>query len=149
MPQNKPDQKQIDRAWQYYQDADNRHTGRINFFLVAESILLVSFVATFLIETKCWGILTIQTIQFSIILMGLVFTFSWFVVNTRIARRMKLLRIEYLQHDPVYKRYIDGVSPRASNAFLTYFLPVSTFLFWLFWGILLVSITRIYEYVCS
>ena len=129
MPETKPDQKQIDRAWQYYQDADNRHTGRINFFLVAESMLFVSFVTTFLIETGCWGIVTIQTIQFSIILMGLVFTFSWFVVNTRIARRMEVLRIEYLQHDPVYKRYADAASPWYATAFLTYFLPICTFLF--------------------
>ena len=89
----------LDRAWRYYQHADNLLAGRINFFLVAESMLIVSFM-TLDIEF---------CLRFSITILGLFYTGGWFVVNIGLLKRMEFLKKKLETLDPIYKYYMEVV----------------------------------------
>ncbi|MFZ3064742.1 MAG: hypothetical protein WA277_05620 [Nitrospirota bacterium] len=113
-------EEEMERTWKYYQQADNLHSGRINFFLVAESMLLVSFIATTSIFIKtCIGVL------------GIVYTSSWLHVNIRLVNRMAVLKESLKELDEIYKKYLDAVSGIPDKVILTYVLPISTLLLWL------------------
>jgi hypothetical protein len=115
-------------AWEAYKQADNLYHQRFNFFLVAESMLVVSFATTF-----SSGCLNINPIRLVITLLGMVFTFSGFYVNNGINYRMIYLREKYLRRcNQTYKNYLESVEGLTipSSFFMTYLLPLATFVFW-------------------
>ncbi|HEC91986.1 MAG TPA: hypothetical protein ENI51_03170 [Candidatus Atribacteria bacterium] len=44
---NEIKREDVEKAWEYYKHVDSLYTGRTNFFLVAESMLLLAFVSIF------------------------------------------------------------------------------------------------------
>lgn len=129
---HKRKERRIKRAWEYYRHADNLHAARINFFLVAESMLLVSF-ATVRGESFSGPFL-----QLLIPAMGLVYTWIWYHVNKGLQSRMDVLNDDYLRADSVYKRYLAAGQGIPSKVFLTWVLPVATLLLWLILFIVMV-----------
>lgn len=115
-------------AWEAYKQADNLYHQRFNFFLVAESMLVVSFATTF-----SSGCLNTNPVRIAITILGMIFTFSWFYVNNSIGYRMIYLRENYLRRcNPTYRSYLnaEGKLSIPSAFFMTYLLPAATFVFW-------------------
>jgi Ca2+/Na+ antiporter len=77
-------------AWEIYKHADNLYHQRFNFFLVAESMLIVSF-ATLVDRSSTHT----NSIRIAITILGMVFTFSWFYVNNRIDWRLNYLNLTF------------------------------------------------------
>ena len=111
----------LDRAWRYYQHADNLLAGRINFFLVAESMLIVSFM-TLDIEF---------CLRFYITILGLFYTGGWFVVNIGLLKRMEFLKKRLETLDPIYESYMEVVHWGWAKYTLTWVLPIATLFFWI------------------
>jgi hypothetical protein len=116
-----PNQDEQDRAWRYYQHADNLHAARINFFMVAESMLVVSFATTVAQE--------LVYLRYVITVLGLVYTACWFLVNRGIVRRMFQVLLPRL--DSLYREYNAVPTRIESRIFLTYVVPIITLLFWM------------------
>lgn len=116
-----------------YQHADNLYHQRFNFFLVAESMLVVSFATSLLIHPDN-SILTglSKNIRTAISLLGMIFTVSWFYVNKRLDWRLVFLNSEFLKSKNEYKDYLDSVSKYSihSGFFMSNLLPTMTFFFW-------------------
>ncbi len=123
MSQNKiKNNNMLERAWRYYKHADDLSAGRINFFLVAESMLIISFVA---LSNEP------SSLRLCIIALGLVYTFSWLYVNARLSKRMEVLNNHLIELDPLYTEYMDAVGGISSKIVLCYLLPIATIVFWL------------------
>jgi hypothetical protein len=106
----------IDKAWKYYEHADNLYASRVNFFLVAESMVVVAYVTLQGSE---------KLLRISIAILGLLYTYIWFDVNLRLAIRMTFLDQKFLPHDKIYDQYTKSVSTGCpSRFFLTYVLPI-------------------------
>ena len=113
-------------AWEAYKHADNLYHQRFNFFLVAESMLIVSFATTF-----SSGSLNTNSVRIAITILGMIFTFSWFYVNNRIGWRLNYLNENYLKRcSQTYGDYLNRVKGIPSAFFMTYLLPAATFVFW-------------------
>jgi len=115
-------------AWEAYKQADNLYHQRFNFFLVAESMLVVSFATTF-----SSGYLNTNPLRIAITILGMIFTLSWFYVNNGIGYRMIYLREEYLMRcNQTFKKYFESVEELTipSSFFMTDLLPAATFAFW-------------------
>ena len=116
-------------AWEAYKQADNLYHQRFNFFLVAESMLVVSFATTF-----SSGCLNTNPVRIAITILGMISTFSWFYVNNSIGYRIIYLRENYLgRRNSTYKDYLESVENRfipPSEFFMTDLLPAATFVFW-------------------
>lgn len=125
----KTDELNPERLWKYYQHADNLHSTRINFFLVAESLLIGVYIQLFLAKsipsgTSFW--------MFIVWLFGIVVTVGWWLVNWRLSKRMQKLNDVLKDKDPAYKFYLEAVTDKwSSNIFLTFVLPLSTFILWI------------------
>ena len=115
-------------AWEAYKQADNLYHQRFNFFLVAESMLVVSFATTF-----SSGCLNTNPVRIAITILGMIFTFSWFYVNNSIGYRMIYLREKGLRRcNPTYRSYLNVEEKLSipSEFFMTDLLPAATFVFW-------------------
>ena len=119
----KRDRYDLYRAWKYHNKADLIFQHRISFFLVAESMLLVSFATIY----------NISKIQLAIAALGVIITFCWFYVNIRIAWRRRMLKDNYLKKfDPIYKEYMNCIRGFPASTVLAYILPNSFILLWIF-----------------
>jgi len=124
MDQAVPQQEDIDKAWKYYEHADNLYASRVNFFLVAESMVVVAYVT---LQGEQW------ILRLLIAVLGFVYTYIWFDVNLRLAKRMSFLDRNFLVHDKIYVQYMKYVPKNIpSRFFLTYGLPIPTGVFWSF-----------------
>jgi len=115
-----------DRAWFYYQHADNLLAGRSNFFLVAEAMLIAGYMAVSGEETL---------LRLPLAILAIVYTACWFYVNKRLLRRMRSL-IADLKRDPIYTRYLESVSGPSAGVVLNQILPLATLGFWLVLAVL-------------
>lgn len=122
--ENKKDLEETERAYKYFKHADDHYATRINFFLVAESMLVISFVTIML--HGFW------TIGIAISLVGIIFTCSWLYTNARLEKRFRHMIEKYLRNDPLYKDYYTSAGGKKSTFFLTYMLPISIILLWIF-----------------
>ena len=118
------------RAWDYHAAADNLYHQRTNYFLVAESMLLFSYVTTFL-NTSGFNL---NEIRSAIAFVGIIVTFSWYYVSLRLSIRMNKLKYKYLiLSDPVYWDYIESFRHRSLLNRLFSHLPVLVImLLWLY-----------------
>ena len=115
-------------AWEAYKHADNLYHQRFSFFLVAESMLVVSFATTLLVDQPSTHT---NSIRIAITILGMVFTFSWFYVNNRIEWRLNYLNEKYLERcSQTYRDYLTHVNGISSTFFMTDLLPAATFVFW-------------------
>jgi len=117
------EREDINKAWEYYKHIDNLYIGRTNFFLVAESMLLLAFVS----------VTSEKSIKLSIALLGLIYTTCWLYMNIRLDERMRGLTEDYLKKDTIYAKYIECVKDkRTGTCILSYILPCSTIILWEF-----------------
>jgi len=100
---------------------------RINYLLVAESMLMVSFVTALSIKE-------FSLICTAIALVGTGITLLWLLSNIRLIMQIQKLQIDYLlPNDPVYWDSIRCVRRGPYAAFfLTYALPNLILLLWIF-----------------
>lgn len=119
-----------ERARQYCKSLDTRYQQRNNYILVAESMLLFSFVTTFLTKTE-----DLNGIRLAIAFVGTIITVSWLFVNIRLMFQIRKLQISYLlPNDPVFWDYTKKPVHRNPTAvlFLTYLLPNLIVLLWIY-----------------
>jgi hypothetical protein len=114
--------------WDYLKHSENTFTNRINFFLVAESMLMVSY-ATIANNYQ----LRNRTIGLVIILLGVLFTVAWFYVNLRAAINMTDIVGRIRKAIPLYqdiwsKRW--HIKRLSARHVLAYFMPCILFLAW-------------------
>ncbi len=110
----------FEKAWEFYKHADMLNATRFNFFLVAESMLIVSLATVQKDSFFC----------FLVIIMGLLFSIVWWIVSWSISSRMNKLKENYLVKESVYNEYINVCNPKISNFLLNHLLPVATIFLW-------------------
>lgn len=114
--------------WEYQKQADDINNQRTNFFLVAESMLIISFATL-----RVAGDESLKILYIAIVLLGIIYTFSWFYVNARLGLRMTYLIKKYLKKEnPIYKRYLESVGGIYATTVEHYIIPLSTVVFWFF-----------------
>jgi hypothetical protein len=120
-----------DRAWSYYQHADNLLSGRSNLILVAEAMLIGGFVALPQddIFLRIW-----------LICLALAYTTGWWYVNARLQKRIRTF-IADLKRDPIYLKFVDSVGGISAGAVLTTIIPATTFIFW--FGLLIYQVWKL------
>ena len=111
-------------VWRYLKADCDAHERRINFFLVAESMLVVSF-AQRVSSGPRWFLN-------SIVALGLVYTLSRFYVNRRLGQRLQSLYEKQKKFDRIYREYLAGVRGVTSMQVENYILPLATAVFWVF-----------------
>lgn len=118
------------RAWDYHAAAGNLYHQRTNYFLVAESMLLFSYVTTFLNTSE----FNLNEIRSVIAFVGIIITFSWYYVSLRLIIRIDKLKHKYLMlSDPVYWDYIESFRHDWKLDPLFSYLPVLVImLLWLY-----------------
>ncbi|UCD14449.1 MAG: hypothetical protein JSW60_03270 [Thermoplasmatales archaeon] len=139
-----------DKVWKVVFDqtkyCSNLYQRRINFMLVAESMLIVSFVTTLVVPLDNIKLFEFaESIRIGIAILGLVFTFSWYYINKRLDWRLVFLNHRFLKktcsYSSMYKDYLKAPDPFArinSGFFTANILPTFTFALWYF----LLYITR-------
>jgi len=127
-------EKNFDRAYKIFSHGDNLYHQRINFFLVAESMLVISYVTSFPEDHFLKGI------GQGICMVGLIFTTIWLYTNARLGYRVIYMIQKYLKGDLIYDDYIDSAKGLYSKTLLTYALPVSMNLLWLYFLCLSLSV---------
>lgn len=90
------DENLLERRWRYLLHADNLFTNRINLLLVAESLLVLSYISSFGIDS-----LRENGVSFAIAVIGTVITaIFWFVSNRQRGEIEDIkCRIEKLDED--------------------------------------------------
>ena len=102
MSNENSDTDKASRLWRYYQHADNLAATRTSFFLVAESMLLLGYVATFSAsEPGVWAL------RLGLVGLALLYTFSWFVMNHNILTKMLPTGKRLKVADTVYEDYLE------------------------------------------
>jgi len=119
---------EVERATKYFQHADDIFHQRFNFFLVAESMLVVSYATVYVWNQE------INPVSIAISILGIAFTLGWLYTNARVGERINYTIKNYMKKfDPVYHDYLTkSVRGLSSNIILAYVLPSSTFLLWIF-----------------
>ena len=125
---------EVERANIHYKHADVIFHQRFNFFMVAESMLIISF--TYTLNEEIFS-----PISLSIGMLGILFSFSWLYTNARLSGRISYIIEEYMiKKDRVFFDYAKH-SARGlyAGTTLSYLLPIGTIIFWIF----IVSYTQI------
>ena len=122
---------QINRLWEYRLHIDNEYYGRLNFFLVFESVLLG--VVGILFTRPNPPILILRVIVF----LGLSITLVWGYIQARHKYILDYLNIICRRSIPEYNDYLEGIAqgkwpPVSSMWLLTYIIPCLVVLIWLF-----------------
>ena len=114
------------RAKEYYQHADNLFHHRFNFFLVAESMLIISYATIYVWKQET------NPISVAISILGIGFTLGWIYTNARLSERVNYMIKNYMKkYDPIYNEYLTkSVRGLYSSYILAYVLPSLTFLVW-------------------
>jgi len=121
---------ETERAWEYLKAFDDRYNARVNYLLVAESMLLLSFVTAFLASNK-----NLEGIRSAIAFIGMIFTGSWLFINLRLIIQINTISFDYLlREDPVFHDLTKKKVKKSPTAglVLTYILPNSMILLWFF-----------------
>jgi len=116
----KYNKKDYEKIYQLHINTDKLYNQRINFFMVAESMLIISYVTTFN-----------RGIGEAISIIGLIFTSIWLYSNARSGERTLYMIRNYLEKDPIYKDYIRSIGGQYSKPLLTYSIPISLNLLWI------------------
>lgn len=105
-------EQQIERLWQYRNQVDQEYYGRLNFFLIFESILLAAAVQ---VDSSGHASSTVSKV---FVLLGLLITLVWLYAQARVAHILSYLRSlcnEYLPEYRLFRAYKwpDPVYPAA------------------------------------
>lgn len=115
----------FEKAYKFHCHSDGQYSQRINFFLVAESMLVISFVTSLAYPSIPIGV------GQGISVIGLIFTSIWLYTNARLWQRIVYSIENYLKKDEIYWNYINSAGGLFSKALLTYALPISMNLLWI------------------
>jgi len=117
--------KKIERAWKYDAGADKRIQQRLNYFMVAESMLLLSFVTAYSKD--------IREILIAISIAGITITSLWFIPNVRLLIQAHILERYLLSTDPIYCWHIKSVRRQLNTTLLIHnILPNSLIILWVY-----------------
>jgi hypothetical protein len=128
--ENKKNHHEWQRIWEYHKCADDLYHKRFNIFLVAESMLIISFATLFEIDEGRFRI-----IRIAIIFLGLIYTFGWYYVNVRLDKKMEFIKLNFLEkEDRYFKAYMSCVKDKVGrwDLFNDDIFTIAIFLFWLF-----------------
>jgi len=120
-------------VWEYHKELDNLYHRRFNFFLVAESMLIVSF-ATIVSFKQDNDLLPILI---SIAVLGIVYTCVWYWANKRIVEKIWFLKNHYLEKkSKIYRDYMklennSDKDWRSKPHYEYMILPLATLIFWI------------------
>jgi len=135
------------RAREYNKNLDRRYQGRVNYILVAESMLLLSYVTANIYSTI--NKTNIRNATAAIAITGIVITICWIIVNIRLSLQIRSLQ-KYLKPDSVFKHLIDSVRQQPSAILLlTYILPTTIFSLWIYLIGFAIWEIKISLYLCS
>lgn len=115
----------VERRWRHLLHEDTVFTNRVNFFLVAESMLFVSYGT--IINALQPNIIVICTIA----ILGIIFTLAWMFVNGRQKYNLEKLKRKVEEVDPDYKDTRMGRAPGSATLVLAYILPGATLIAWI------------------
>jgi uncharacterized membrane protein len=97
------DEFQTKRAWEIYEYSDNLMAQRMNYGMVAQSMLLLSFVTLFVYQHQ------VQTYSFFLELiigiLGLLYSGFQYLRTKSLSERLAILRSQYLKDDSVFATY--------------------------------------------
>lgn len=120
----------IAKAFEFLKHTDAIKESRSNFFLVAEAMLVAAMVtidANAYLERAC------------VVLLGLIFTFSWWVNLKRLSARINFVVKEYLLEDEVYNACITSAKGIHGKIYMVHLLPLCVLLFWV---VMVVALVR-------
>jgi hypothetical protein len=121
--------------WDHYKHSETVFTNRINFFLLAESMFLVSYAT--LLSGKERNLYTIEIIS----VLGFLFTGVWLCVNYRTRKRLSVIIKRFETVCPEIKQIRDEIIGVESNWFLGIILPIITLIAWVLLSLLPFSAT--------
>ena len=109
-----PEQEQVrKRAWEYHKEADVLFAARANYSMVAQSMLLVSFMTIFAVQNH-----TVYTkiIEIAVAMFGIWYAYNQYLLSRSLSSKMKLLKGDYLEKlDPIYRKYMKAEPGRPSG----------------------------------
>ena len=119
----------VKRISEHYKHADNLYHSRFNFFMIAESMFILSFV-TSVAAVIDKDLSLMYFLFFPIIFLGLGFSLAWLYTNARLSERGHYLVKRLMKIDNVFWDYIRSVEGLYAGTFLSFFLPIMFTLFW-------------------
>ena len=132
--------KKIERAWKYDNAADKRIQQRLNYFMVAESMLLFSYVTSISLE--------FNYIPKVIAFTGIIITFLWFIPNLRLLFQAHALERFLLLNDRIYFLHIKSVSRQLNTTLLIHnILPSSIIILWIYLFSLTFFVLSVYNFL--
>jgi len=116
------------RAWKYFSKSDKLLHDRVNYYLVAESMLLFSFVTAYMLSEQ-----RLIQIRPAIAFTGIAITSTWFYTNRRMRIRMRFFHEMTWKKDNILYdwRKAQKISP-TEEFMITTFLPAPIFFLWLY-----------------
>ena len=127
-----PDEEsELRRAWEYHKCADEILASRMNYGMVAQSMLLVSYMTMFLATGGiAWLPPFVQGIVAS---FGLWYSVRQSAMAQELTKRMEFLRKSYLVRlDPIYDKYLN-IDPLPHGSYQLRLFPG----LWTLWGAML------------
>jgi hypothetical protein len=110
--------------WDYLKHFETTYSSRINFFLVAESMLMVSY-ATVIVNANY---VILKFIALLISILGILYTYYWFKINKKGIYGGKNLMDRFGNMHTPYKEIRDDIRKChkfSSNKYLQYFAKKS------------------------
>jgi hypothetical protein len=122
------DEKKLKRAWEYHNAADTLFAARFNYSIVAQSMLLVSFVTLFVVDHHkayhFWA-------EFVIAIFGIYYTGFQHLLSRSLVSKMDYLKREYLTKlDPIYEEYM-AAEPSRPSGIQTRWIPLGAVVVWI------------------
>ena len=127
-------EKRAKRMSEHYKHADNLYHSRFNFFMIAESMFILSFATAVAAVINVPDLPSMYFLIFPIIFLGLGFSLAWLYTNARLSLRVDYLIQRLKKRDNIFWDYLYSVKGLYASTVLSYFLPI---MFTLFWGYLL------------
>lgn len=115
----------VGRRWTQLLHEDTLFTNRVNFFLVAESMLFVSYV------TAINALQPNKVVIHTIAILGVVYTIIWWFVCGRQQYNLEKLKEKVEEVDPDYKDTRIGRAPGPATFVLAHILPAVTLIAWI------------------
>jgi small-conductance mechanosensitive channel len=116
-----------EKLWQYKMHEEDIFYQRLNFFLVAESMLFVAYTTLFASPRSIFSVIIVLST------LGSILTLVWIYVSSRQLNVMRQIAKESQEAVNVYARIREERSkwPVSSTKLLAYFVPLVVLLAWL------------------
>jgi hypothetical protein len=95
-------ESELDRAWEYHKQANGLLAARFSYSMVAHAMLLAAY-ATLMAANQATPVITGITVAMGV--FGVFFSYVQWQITSGLASKVRTLADEYLEKDPVYRRY--------------------------------------------